>query len=173
METVKLPPNLNGLDSTDGYFDPYRYWLWYYTMTGATQANSEPLIWVGLNPSTALATEFDPTARRMWYFTQKFGYDNFVILNLFAFRATDPRKLPMPEVSVGPRNNYYLESHTESEAGVVCCWGRHAKIKGRAKEVLEILRPRKTYALHINEDGSPAHPLYQPGYRDLIPYPNV
>jgi hypothetical protein len=46
-----------------------------------------------LNPSTADANLDDPTIRRCKGFAKDWGYGRLIIVNLFAFRATDPRDM--------------------------------------------------------------------------------
>ena len=46
---------------------------------------------VGLNPSTADAKEDDPTIRQLIEFAKSWNYGGFVIVNLFAMRATNPK----------------------------------------------------------------------------------
>lgn len=45
--------------------------------------------------------------------------------------------------------------------GGVCGWGKHARPE-RVARVAELLAGRETYALEVNKDGSPKHPLYIP-----------
>src|SRR5689334_20041621 len=48
------------------------------------------LLFVMLNPSTADATEDDPTIRRCTGFAKREGMPAIEVVNLFAWRATDP-----------------------------------------------------------------------------------
>src|SRR5207253_9302632 len=52
---------------------------------------------VGLNPSTADATQDDPTIRRCIRFAREWGFDRLKMVNLYAYRATDPRELGKAE----------------------------------------------------------------------------
>ncbi len=47
---------------------------------------------LGLNPSTADETEDDPTIRRCINFAKTWGYGGLCMTNLFAYRATQPRR---------------------------------------------------------------------------------
>lgn len=48
---------------------------------------------VMLNPSTADADKDDPTIRKVTGFAIRNGYRGYVVVNLFGYRATAPRKL--------------------------------------------------------------------------------
>src|SRR6185436_5707784 len=51
------------------------------------------IAFVGLNPSTADCWNDDPTVRRCVGFAKAWGYCDFYMLNLFAYRATDPKAM--------------------------------------------------------------------------------
>lgn len=136
----------------------YRYNLW-RTWDGAL-----PLCgWVMLNPSTADETKLDPTLRRVLGFSRRWGYGGFVIRNLFAYRATDPRELVVADDPVGPENDAWLVSLTTEVDMVVVGWGtgRYPRIGKRWERVAEILAPARPVCLARAKDGMPVHPLYQ------------
>lgn len=129
---------------------------------------------VMLNPSTADATEDDPTIRRCMGYASKWGYTQLVVVNLFAWRATDPSELPVNvESRVGPNNDYFITSHAEHSEIVVCGWGAssYADDGNRAAHVLNLIKTagKTPMCLKKTKSGSPAHPLYLP--KDLEPAP--
>ena len=65
----------------------YRYSLW---RDWDWQGFANRVMFVGLNPSTADATNDDPTIRRCVRFATDWGFGGLVMVNLFAYRATDP-----------------------------------------------------------------------------------
>jgi len=67
----------------------YRYTLWRWFGMG-----DRTVRFIGLNPSTADANQDDPTIRRCADFARRWGFDRLCMVNLFAYRATDPRELP-------------------------------------------------------------------------------
>lgn len=114
---------------------------------------------IGLNPSTADETNDDPTIRRCIGFAKRWGYDQLVMLNLFAFRATDPADMKRVLDPVGPENDKYLVREAREAGLVVAAWGVHGSYHARDEEVLSIL-PLPPVALGVTKDGYPRHPLY-------------
>ncbi len=91
------------------------------------------LIFCGLNPSTATTEKSDPTIRRVQKFADKFGYDSFLMINLYALRSTDPSRLPnILDEKLHQENITALFSHmrmNDSRFDLVGCWGN--KIESR------------------------------------------
>lgn len=138
----------------------YRYSLrrWW----GSTLAT---LVVIGLNPSTADARDDDPTIRRCVDFAALLGCGGLVMLNAYAYRATDPRALVAAGYPVGPDNDRIIAAHLAHAdiAAVVCAWSDHVRPK-RAREVVAILREftHVPLALGVTKSGAPRHPLYLP-----------
>ena len=125
------------------------------------------LPWVMLNPSTADATEDDPTIKRIMEFSQRWGYGKIKVVNLFAYRASKPEIMKLAADPVGPENNHYLhQMFTEVGYGdVMVAWGNEADPK-RVEEFMHIARcypNARLLALVNNKNGSPKHPLYVKG----------
>src|SRR5712664_2208515 len=77
----------------------YRYWLRRHW-----DAELPPVCFVMLNPSTADAERDDPTIRRCCGFSRRWGYGGIVVVNLYAFRTSDPCCLRNAVHPVGPEN---------------------------------------------------------------------
>lgn len=134
-----------------------------YTLWRTWGASSRYLNIIGLNPSTADATLDDPTIRRCVDFAKRLGFDALCMTNLFAFRATKPKAMMAARDPVGPYNDAWLRHCAESAGMVICAWGGHGSHLERSKAVAAILKPlARLYALQVNADGSPKHPLYIP-----------
>lgn len=102
-----------------------------------------PLRFVMLNPSIADATVDDPTIRRCVSFARREGYAALIVLNLYAYRATDPKALlTCGDDPVGPNNDNILWSHLlsskEGANPVVAAWGVNAK-PDRVQRVLDLV----------------------------------
>jgi len=150
------------------------------------------ICWVMLNPSTADALQDDPTIRKVRGFTERLGYDGFLVVNRFAWRATDPRELyrvrPGPSgaelgdprcagstcrgrcihaAAAGPENDAWVSRAAEAARRIICAWGVHGG--EYPHEFLRILRGpteegrRDLDVLKVSEASrTPAHPLYLP-----------
>ncbi len=132
-----------------------------------------PAVFVMLNPSTADAEKDDPTVRRCIGFAGSWGCGGLVVVNLFAFRATDPADLAKAAAPIGPDNDQYVRDAAREGSPVVAAWGAHAPAAGRAAVVRYVLDqagvPLK--ALGFTKEGFPRHPLYVRGDAPLIDYP--
>ena len=144
------------LFANDGAFfsedGKYRFALW------RRWDNTKPLImFIGLNPSTANQTEDDPTIRRVKRFASDWGFGGVYMLNLFPYVTPYPKELIHCGEFEQKVNDDWIKK-TEFMCGkVICAWGNF-KVDGRDKEVLRMLK--SAYALVLNKDGSPRHPLY-------------
>lgn len=140
----------------------YRYSLGRHWDTPALPV----LCYVMLNPSTADASQDDPTVTRCIERAKRLGFGGIVVLNLFAYRATDPLELWNVPDPIGPRNDATIRHVVRhpSVGMVICGWGAHGDMMQRDATVLKILRDAgvKPHALRLTKGGMPAHPLYLP-----------
>ncbi len=146
----------------------YRYWL------SRMWGDGLPYItWIMLNPSKADATKDDPTIRKIVAFSKKWGYGGIYVANLFAFRATDPKKMKLADDPIGSENNRHIVD-VSSNRMVVAAWGTNGTYKGRDREVIDIIYIHcyKLKCLGITKAGHPKHPLYVPNNTELIPFRN-
>ena len=143
----------------------YRYWL--HRELPAT--GKEGLVFVMLNPSTANASEDDPTIRRCMDFGRRWGFRELTVVNLFALRATDPADLLRHgSEAVGERNDDMLRWVRRRATMIVAGWGNNGTHLNRDAAVLPIIQP--TMALRVTQQGCPAHPLYLPATAQPSPY---
>lgn len=139
--------------------------IYRYELRRTWDASLPTVAFVGLNPSTADETADDPTIRRCIGFAKRWGYGGLVMLNLFAFRATDPRVMRSATDPVGPDNDWHL-THVKAET-IVAAWGAGGLYRGRDHEVWHLLGGRLS-ALGFTKDGHPRHPLYVRGDTELV-----
>ena len=136
----------------------YRYLL---TRDLLTISDTGPVVFVMLNPSTADATEDDPTIRRCIGFAEGWGCDRLIVANLYAYRATKPADLWTADDPVGPENDQILKNLLINHPKIVCAWGANAKDQ-RVAEFVELanLYGRMLLCLGRTKAGAPRHPLY-------------
>lgn len=144
--------------STDGM---YRYRLW-----RIWDALAPVMVWVMLNPSTADANQDDPTIRKCIGFARANHHGGIIVVNLFAYRATDPRELPRVPDPVGPENDEHIRWAVRAPtlASVVGGWGGDKFAVNRAKAVRTaiVATGRRLQCFRKSKTGQPWHPLYLP-----------
>ncbi|NQX88999.1 MAG: DUF1643 domain-containing protein [Halioglobus sp.] len=118
---------------------------------------SQPLgAFVLLNPSTATALVSDQTMSNCNNLAIHWGWGGFYIVNLYAYRATDPAELKRQRDPVGVDNDRELLKVTRRAAFVVLAWGNgHRK---RARDVLCLLSGLQLYCIRRNAGGGFLHP---------------
>lgn len=142
----------------------YRYSLTRRWGEGAT------CCFVMLNPSTADAEVDDPTIRRCIGFAQREGYGALEVVNLFAYRATDPKRLRNTPDPIGPENNQHLAQAFDKAGLIVAAWGAHGSFHSRNQVVRRMLNGR-SMCLGTTAKGEPKHPLYLAKNAPLMPWP--
>lgn len=135
----------------------YRYWLL------RVWDKSLPLLCViGVNPSIADEKDDDPTIRRTIGFAKRLKYGGVLMLNVGAYRATDPRDWKMAVDPFGPKNSIlHLKKYITrfKPACIVAAWGKNCKSKCdplRASEIIKEIPNLKCWGR--NSDGTPRHP---------------
>jgi hypothetical protein len=137
-------------------FSPCRTWR--YQLKRQWQEGDNLVAFVGLNPSTADETKNDPTVTRCIKYAQTWDYDGMFMLNIFAYRATDPKVMREFYAPVGPDNNKWILNTVKECRLVVACWGNHGSFLERGKVVASMIQDLK--CLKITKAGHPSHPLY-------------
>ena len=82
-----------------------------------------PVLFALLNPSTADALRDDPTIRRCMAFARRWRFGALEVVNLFAFRSTDPLGLRKVQDPVGPDNDAQLRAAARRSTRMVAGWG--------------------------------------------------
>lgn len=133
----------------------YRYLLW---RIWEWQGYANQIMFIGLNPSTADETEDDPTIRQCIRFARDWGYGGLLMMNAFAFCATDPKVMAAAEDPVGPGNDEAF-GYRRSQVGlIVAAWGAHCPVE-RERRVCQVVG-QTIHCLGRTKAGRPRHPLY-------------
>ena len=136
----------------------YRYRLWRVWDEGKPKA-----CFVMLNPSTDTHEVLDPTVTRCKKRAIALGYGGFEVVNIFAYRSTDPRALKQVSDPHGPDNANAIIDAVKVCAIAICAWGGGGAFRNTGplvKDRINNFHPGKAHYLKLNSDGSPAHPLY-------------
>lgn len=122
-------------------------------------------LYVMLNPSTADAEIDDPTIRSCIRLAKGLNYGSFEVVNLFAFRATDPAKLARTADPVGPLNDDIIEIAIMRCDMAICAWGAYQGAVDRGRSVGSRLRQHRPaiFCFGKTKRGAPKHPLYVKG----------
>ena len=154
--------------SEDGTYryDLRRSWTQLLDTTGT-------VCWVMLNPSTADAHTDDATIRRCIAFSKRSGFSGLVVVNLFAYRATDPKRLRLVTDPVGPDNDRVAGFWIRHLPCIAAwgSWGAKHYVQPRVEWFLEQARfsPKPVQCLGITQEQQPRHPLYVAAQTDLEP----
>ncbi len=145
------------------FYSEYRYIL------GTRGEN--PLVAVGINPSTASPDALDNTLKSVERIALGNGFDSFIMFNVYAQRATNPDDMEQNFNSVLHRENmeafdYILSAF--SHAHLWAAWGtiimKRAYLANCVSDMIDIARRRgaewHTCGARSKKGGHPHHPLY-------------
>ncbi|GLQ05517.1 DUF1643 domain-containing protein [Sneathiella chinensis] len=149
--------------------EKYRYRLWRQWDDGPRVA------FLMLNPSTADADRNDPTVERCHRRAVAMGFGAMEVINIFAFRATDPRDLKQAAQPVGPLNDATILESARASDTLICAWGSHGDFQNRDEQVRTLLRTNgiKAQVLKLTSKGQPGHPLYIPYSCTPVPWEDI
>ena len=144
------------------FYSEYRYIL------GTRGKN--PLICIGINPSTAQPGDLDNTLKSVERIALGNGFDSFIMFNVYAQRATDPDAMEHSCNLALHRENLeafrYVLSISESPA-VWAAWGTIIEKRDYLSQCLrdmlavgEELGAAWYCAGKVSKKGHPHHPLY-------------
>ena len=134
-----------------------------YLLRRTWDHNKPRALVIMLNPSTADAKIDDATIRSLTRLLRGLGYGSFEVVNLFAFRATDPEALFKVADPVGPRNLGIIEAAIGRCDIAIYAWGAHPMATDAAsidiRNAVSSRRPA-AYCFGKTKSGAPKHPLY-------------
>lgn len=145
-----------------------------------TNKGDNPLIVIGINPSTADKNKPDATMRRVMGFAEHYGFDSFVMLNVYPLRATNPAALPQEcdaELHTANIREIVNVVSSHPEASILMAYGGNINSRKYLQHCLsDIVEAIKQYSpkyfqigTALNRDGSPKHPLMAPYSSAMTP----
>jgi hypothetical protein len=161
-EAIKAKIQMDALISPDS--------IYRYTLTRTWDETKPKLLVLGLNPSTADEKKDDPTVRREIGFAIRWGYGALLKGNIFAFRATDPKKMKLASDPIGPDNNRWILEMAGRAKCIVAAWGVHGSFMNRDQAVAKLLAWKALWCLGVTKGGFPKHPLYVKAVTPLVPW---
>lgn len=150
-----------------------------YRLERTVGEGSKTVVWIMVNPSTADHQQDDATIRRLIGFTRRLGGGRLVVVNKFAFRATDVAELEDAVDPAGPDNERHIVAAMKEADLCVVGWGKLDKLPERLWGAHDVVRKVAAdlnlplVCLAINQDGSPRHPLRVSYDAELIPWPTL
>ena len=154
------------------FYSEYRYIL------GTRGKN--PLICIGINPSTAKPGDLDNTLKSVERIALGNGFDSFIMFNVYAQRATDPDAMEHTCNAALHRENLeafrYVLSISQNPA-VWAAWGtiieKRAYLPACLRDMLAVgksLGANWYCAGAVSKKGHPHHPLYLRKDEKLKPF---
>lgn len=133
-----------------------------YSLTRVWDETGSRVLFIMLNPSKATEVQNDPTVERCERRARVLGFGGFRVMNIFAWRETDPRLLRAAADPVGPENDRLLLEALPWADTVIAGWGVHGEHLGRGPQVEALLRATgaEVHCLGLSKAGHPRHPLY-------------
>jgi len=139
------------------------------------------VLWIMLNPSIADASIDDPTIRRCIGFSQAFGrgrddletcFGSLEVVNLFAYRATDPKDMARAKSSgvdiVGPENDRHIIEAALRASLVIAAWGTDKLAPLRSVSIRKLVAPHDLRCLGTSKFGAPKHLHYLASNSELV-----
>lgn len=128
---------------------------------------SPKLTFICLNPSKADEKKNDHSVTKMIGFSEAMGCGALDVVNLFDYISTDPSVLYVMSLKqlTSTKNDLIIVQSVRTSDRVICAWGNHgAELFGRGADIYALLYPwhHKMFALELNANGSPSHPLRLP-----------
>ena len=185
LELVTFRDALEAANTPNPYYD-INEWLYapnfyseYRYILGTRGKN--PLICIGINPSTAQPGDLDNTLKSVQRIALGNGFDSFIMFNVYAQRATDPDAMEKTCNPMLHRENLeafrYVLSIGENPT-VWAAWGTIIEKRDYLKDCLkDMIAAGEQYGANwvcagkCSKKGHPHHPLYLRKDEIIRPFP--
>lgn len=168
-----MPPAESPHARNAAEFDPTNTYR--YSLTRFIGGDGPPLLWVGMNPSSATAREESASVIRMNRFSARERACWYAGVAVFALFAAHPDSLFKHPDPVGPDNDATIEkmaAGVHRQGGrIIAAWGAVPdQLQERVKAVVGILSPYPLWCLGTTKYGHPRHPLFLARDTPLVRY---
>ena len=143
-------------------------------------SKAKTLLCFGINPSTACPECLDNTIRKVISIAKNNGYENWIMLNVYPQRATNPNDIHLKRDENLVKENLehikkLLEEYADCE--ILFAYGNLISKRKFLKEclseivtLLNIEKGKSIKAIKLTKASNPVHPLYQANNSILIDY---
>ena len=139
-----------------------------------------PLICIGVNPSTASPDSLDNTLKSVQRQASIKGFDSWIMLNLYAQRATNPKNIHQSvDVKLHKENLKAIIKIFESleTATIWAAWGNLIESRKFLSicllDIIKISESKNISWINLgkcSKAGHPHHPLYLPSSAQIEPF---
>jgi hypothetical protein len=156
----------------------YRWWL-----SRHWSPEASPVVFLGLNPSSADGRRDDPTLRRLIALARRWGHGRLLVLNLFSRVGHDPAGLRRCREPVGEDTDRWLATALAwlrqqpppllgPPPRLWLGWGHRGGLRGREAHVLARLRcwGGEVVCVGVTRQGHPRHPLFVRSSQPPLPF---
>ena len=185
LELVTFQQALEAANTPNPYYD-INAWLYapnfyseYRYILGTRGKN--PLICIGINPSTAQPGDLDNTLKSVQRIALGNGFDSFIMFNVYAQRATDPDTMEKTCNPLLHRENLEAFRYVLSigdHPTVWAAWGTIIEKRDYLKDCLrDMIAAGEAYGANwvcagkCSKKGHPHHPLYLRKDEKIRPFP--
>ena len=169
-------------NSNLGASTPSPEWIYEPSIDGTARftlgtAGLNPLVWFGINPSTAVPNALDRTVNRVSKFALANGYDSWTMLNVYPQIATDPRNLHLqyrPDLKA--ENELHIGRVMKNRPRtIVAAWGdlieSRPYLAPLLRDIFQLTSAANCKWVSVGDltkRGNPRHPLYRRGDTPLL-----
>jgi len=149
------------------------HWIYHHdepiTRYSLGVAGNNPLICVGVNPSTAKPGDLDPTVASVARFAEANDYNGWLMFNLYPQRATNPDKMHKHfQKKIHQKNMDVIgDLMNNLSADVWCAWGtlieKRLYLSRCLRDLYRVMSASECRYFRrgrISKAGHPHHPLY-------------
>ena len=152
-----------------------------FTLGEYKNAVAKTLICVGINPSTATPNNLDPTLNKVKKIAVSHKYENWVMINVYPQRATDPNNLHSncnTQLHSDNLNEIKDLLNTFKNSDILFAYGnlidKRPYLQNCLNDILNIINSvgfaGQKLCIKRTIKGNPVHPLYQKPNSVFIPY---
>ncbi len=151
-----------------------------YVLGQIFNPKGKTLFCFGINPSTACPERLDRTVKKVVKIAKNNGYENWIMLNIYPQRATNPDDIDLERNDVFVQTNLlYIKTIVEKypNGDILLAYGdlisRRKYLKTCLDEIIALLNVKNQRAIkmiRLTKLNNPIHPLYQSNAVTLMDY---